>query len=264
VTCQNFDLSGQVGLQVINRTFWTEKGWFRAQLYNNTIAARLATNIPATDHSNEYNEYDFTLFANQNQQGIVVDGTNQGGCNLKLKGNMCQTTATSGAPTGNVAALSLIKTQGTSPESRWYGGSINMKLEFNQTAQFPTGTVAPYGIYSDGTGYVRETIGNILHSLTNSNLNGAEFTFQGLISGDPNLAQGWPSTAFPGYGNAWNNKGPAANVCITGGTVTSIVINGVTTGLTSGAFYVAANGTITVNGSGGAPTFHVAPASQGA
>jgi hypothetical protein len=196
VTCQNFDATSQVGCQIINRVSWTEKSWFRIEFYNNDTACRLTTNLGSSgDHSNEYNNYDFTLFANQNQQGIVVDGTNQGGCNLWLKGNMCQTTATSGPPSAGsyghpVAALSIINDAGiTDPAGhRWYFGSIWMKIEGNQTSQFPTGSVFPYGIYSDGVGYVRSCAGLISHSLTDSNINGAEFSFTGAIYGDTALA----------------------------------------------------------------------------
>jgi hypothetical protein len=188
VTCQNFDGAGQVGLQVINRVFWTEKSWFRAQLYNNATAAILTTAIPGSDISNEYNDYDFTIFCNQGQQGIVVDSSNQGGCNFKIKGNMCQTTATSGAPTGNIAALSVIKTLSASSQSRIYFSTIRMKVEGNPTPQYPTGSVFPYGVYSDGTGYVRQSSGHISHSLSNSDINGAEFTFSGSIFGDSTLA----------------------------------------------------------------------------
>jgi hypothetical protein len=203
VTCQNFDGAGQVGLQVINRVFWTEKSWFRAQLYNNATAAILTTAVPGSDISNEYNDYDFTIFCNQNQQGIVVDSSNQGGCNIKIKGNMCQTTATSGAPTGNIAALSIVKTLSASSEGRVYFGSIRMKVEGNSTPQFPTGSVFPYGVYSDGTGYVRQCSGHISHSLTNSVINGAEFSFSGSIFGDTTLAaaaSGVVACGAPGAG----------------------------------------------------------------
>jgi hypothetical protein len=57
-------------------------------------------------------------------------------------------------------------------------------VEGNPTPQYPTGSVFPYGVYSDGTGYVRQCSGHISHSLTNSLINGAEFTFSGSIFGD--------------------------------------------------------------------------------
>jgi hypothetical protein len=258
VTCQNFAGTGQVGLQIINRIFWTEKSWFRAQLYHNTTAAVLTT---AADPSHEYNEYELTIFCDQNQQGIVSDSVNNGGCRLTLRGNMCQTTATSGPPTGNVAALSIIKTYSGSSESRWYFGQIDMKVEGNQSSQYPTG-VLPYGLYSDGTGIIKQCSGFIGHSLTDSAWNGAEFSFTGGIAGDTNLSQLYPTAAggtsasqpaFPGFGVALQNTGPDQIVCIAGGGTTGIVINGIATGLTAGAFPVRAGASITVNGTGTPP-----------
>ncbi len=264
VTCQNFDGAGQVGLQIINRIFWTEKSWFRAQLYNNTTAAILTT-VVSSDHSNEYNEYEFDIFCNQNQQGIVNDSVNQGGSRITIRGNMCQTTATSGPPTGNIAALSILKTFSGSPQGRWYFGQIWMKIEGNQTAQYSTGTVFPYGLYSDGVGYVQQCMGFIGHSLTDSAWNGAEFSFTGGIAGDITLAQLAPtaaggtsgaSPAFPGFGVLLQNTGPDQLVCVSGGGTTGISINGQATGLTSGAFFVKAGGSITVNGAGASPTVY--------
>lgn len=51
---------------------------------------------------------------------------------------------------------------------------------------------------------------------------------------------------------SYNNNSVGVNQTITGGTVTAIAINGVTTGLTSGVFFVPAGGTVTV-------TYTVAP-----
>lgn len=272
VTCQNFDGSGQVGLQVINRVFWTEKGWFRAQLYNNATAAILTTAVPASDISNEFNSYDFVIFCNQDQQGIVVDSTNQGKADIRIKGNMCQTSnlTGSGAPTGNVAALSLIKTLSASNQSRWYFGTIIIGVEGNNTPQFPQPTppnnpIFPYAVYSDGTGYVKGCWAHIAHSVSDSVLNGAEFSCTGGFPGDPGLsglaptAAGGTSTsspAFPGFGTVMQNTGPDQLACVSGGGTTGISVNGQATGLTSGCFFVKAGGSLTVNGSGTAPTVY--------
>lgn len=51
---------------------------------------------------------------------------------------------------------------------------------------------------------------------------------------------------------AYNNNSVGVNQTISGGTVTAIAINGTTTGLTSGVFFVPAGGTVTV-------TYSVAP-----
>lgn len=211
VTCQNFDNVGQIGAHITNTFTWTEKAWFKMEFYNNTTQCYMTTRVPGSDWSHEYNRYDFTVFCNQNQQGIISDGVNQGGSQLWLKGNMCQTTSTGAIPTGNCAALSIINAAGVSNTSghRWYAGEIWMKIEFNQTIQYPTGTTPPYGLYSDGVGYISATAGHITHSLTNSKWNGAQFQFYGPINGDANLTP-----------TAYAVSGSASFLPLTGGTVT--------------------------------------------
>lgn len=276
VRVANFDTTGAIGVRFAQDVFWCEKWRFWLELLNNTTAMYMTTAIPGSDHSHEYNWFDINMFCNQNQQGIVVDGVNMGGSQLFLRGNMCQTTANSGAPTGNVAALSIVNTTGqNNGESRWYFGQIHIKVEFNQTAQFPTGSVAPYGIFMDGVARgIQQCAGFIGHSLTDSNLNGAEFSFFGGLAGDPNLSQAFPAApgsqntlapgvnpAVPASGTAQQNYGPNATVYVSGGTVSGISLQGIATGLTSGAFPVCAGGTITLNYTV-APSWVWTPAAQ--
>src|SRR5262249_50610516 len=156
---------------------------------------------------------------------------------------------------------SVVNASGASISSahRWYEGSFYIKCEANPGNG--SGTTYPYLMYSDGTGYVRLCSGAIYQSnLTNSVWNGAEFSFAGPI-GDPNLSTAWPSTALPATGVAWQNKGPNALVCVSGGTVSGISVNGAATGLTSGAFFVCASKTLTVNYTV-APTFNIVSAAE--
>jgi hypothetical protein len=277
VRVANFDTAGAIGIRFAQDQFWCEKWRFWVELLNNTTQFYQTTAIPGMDHSHEYNYYDVNMFCNQNQNGVVIDGVNMGGSQLFLRGNMCQTTATSGAPTGNVAALSIVNTTGANNgESRWYDGEIWYKVEFNNTPQFPTGSVAPYCLYMDGVARgIQQCTGFITNSnLTNSAINGAEFSFYGPISGDPNLAQAFPGApgsqstlapgtnpAVPATGTAQQNYGPNAQVFVTGGTVSGVSINGVPTGTTGGSYFVAAGGTITLNYTV-APTWTWVPAAQ--
>ncbi len=187
VTVQNFATGGTaIGCNIYNRKFWTEKSWFKIQHYNNDTACVMGTSGTG-DHSHEYNVYDFMLFANSDQQGIVVkDGLNQGGSQIYIKGNMALTSSSSGVPTGNVAMLTLKGNDGTGDASRWFFGQLWLKVEGNPGDG--TGTTYPYGIYSDGQGYIRQCAGFISHSLTGSNMNNAECSFSGSIAGDNNLA----------------------------------------------------------------------------
>src|SRR6516162_5300382 len=277
VRVANFDTTGAIGIRFAQDVFWCEKWRFWVELQNNTTAMYQTTAIPGSDHSHEYNYFDINMFANQNQQGIVIDGVNMGGSQLILRGNMCQTTATVLPPTGNVAALSIINTTGANnAESRWFEGQIYMKVEFNNTPQFPIGTIAPYVIFSDGVARgIQQCNGYLLASnLSNSNLNNAEFSFAGTIAADVNLAQAFPGApgsnstvnpgsnpAVPASGTIQQNYGPNAQVFVTGGTVSGVTINGIPTGMTSGAFYLAAGGSITLNYTV-APTWTWAPAAQ--
>ena len=260
---QNFSTAGAIGVRQINNLFWTEKnGPIVLRLSNNTTAMYITTALaPTGDHSSEYNTYYITQFCQANQQGVVVDGVNMGGSHMWLQGNMSLTSSSSGTPTGNVAALSIINAAGVTPADghRWYEGTFWIKCEANPGNG--SGTTYPYLMYSDGTGFVRMCSGAIYQSnLTNSNWNGAEFSFSGPI-GDANLSTAWPSTTLPASPGTWQNKGPNALACVSGGTVSAISVNGAATGLTSGAFYVCAGGTITVTYTV-APTFNVVSAAE--
>lgn len=83
---------------------------------------------------------------------------------------------------------------------------------------------------------------------------GSSWQFSGRLHGDANLfAALQPYTGNPVNGTTYTNNGPDAVVYATGGTVSSIVVNGTATGLTSGAFLLPTNATIQFNFSG-APT----------
>jgi hypothetical protein len=256
LTIVNFEASGSIGLNIINRVSWTEKGRFRAQLMNNATAAVLDT-TGGGDHSHEYNFYDFDIFCNEDQQGVVVNhGLNNGGCTLWLHGNMSLTSSSSGTPTNNVAALTLTGTDGSGDYSRFYFSEIVMKVEGNPGNG--TGNTYPYGIYlGSSNNAIQQCHGIITHSLTGSNLNNGEFSFRGQISGDSNLSLAY--TGAPGSGQtstspppvpasttAQQNYGPDQMVYVKGGTVSAITVNKVSTGQTSGAFLIPAGGIITL------------------
>ena len=257
LTIVNFSTPGSIALNIVNRVFWTEKGRFRAQLMNNATAAVLDTAVPAKDHSHEYNFYDFNIFCNEDQQGVVVaNGVNNGGCVLWLHGNMSLTSSTGGTPTGNVAALTVTGDDGSGDGSGFLASEIVMKVEGNRG--IGQGTTYPYGIlFGSGENSIKDCHGLIAHSLSTSNLNGGEFSFRGRISGDAGLALIYPGApgsgqtsssppAVPASGTALQNYGPDQTVYVSGGTVSGIAVNTVPTGKTSGTFFVPAGGVITL------------------
>jgi hypothetical protein len=199
LTVQNFDTANAIGFNLIKRLFWTEKCWFKCQSYNNTTAVVIGNNA-LTDVSQEYNFFDIIMFCNADQQGVVVSGgANLGGCEIKIRGNMSLSSSSSGTgvptvgPQGTpIAMISFIGT-GSQGGSRLYFGRLYTKVEGNPGNG--GGNVYPYGVYSDGNGYVRQCSGQVTHSLNGAGgtlgpgsvLNGAEFTFDGPVSGDPGL-----------------------------------------------------------------------------
>jgi hypothetical protein len=68
---------------------------------------------------------------------------------------------------------------------------------------------------------------------------------------------------MPASNTAQQNYGPDAMVYITGGDVSSVTVNSVTTGLTSGGFFVTAGGIISVQYSGATtPSWTWVPAAR--
>jgi hypothetical protein len=255
----NFHGSGAVGLNLINRLFWTEKGRFRVSLMNNSTAAVLSRKgIGAKSH--EYNFYDFNIFCNAGQQGIVAEGDiENGGCTLWLHGNMSSTKQASGRPANNVAALSVLGGSG------FYMAEIVMKVEGNPGGG--QGDVYPYAIYFDSASdSFHQCHGIITHSLTPSQLNGGEFTFRGFICGDPGLSLLYTASsgasvqtssaqpALPPSGTALQNYAPDAMVYVSGSDVTGVTVGPVDTGQTSGGFFLPAGGAISVAYAGSSGT----------
>jgi hypothetical protein len=238
---QNFGGSGAVGANIMNRVTWTEKCRFEIHSQYNSTAVVIGGTAGGQSH--EYCDYDVFMFAGQDQRGVVVqDGCSCSGCRFAIRGNMVQTSsATAGRPTNNVAALSVVG----STNSRIVYGDIYLKLEANRDPSLG-GSVFPWTYYSDGSGFVRECTGIMANvGLSSINVHGAEFSFNGPHSRTIEL----PSASFPGLGNVWTNLGPDSVVCVAGGTITGIQVNGIPTGLRSGQFFVNGGGTIRVSGS---------------
>jgi hypothetical protein len=251
----NFTTAGSIALNIINRVFWTEKGRFRAQLMNNATAAVLNTVASSGDVSHEYNFYDFNIFCNENQQGVVVENSiNNGGCTLWLHGNMTSTSSTSGTPTNNIAALTIGDGSDTDT-SGFYSSEIVMKVEGNPASD---GDTLPYAIYfGSSSNAIQQCHGIISHSLTDSSLNNGEFSFRGLINGDSGLSVAFPGApgsaqtsttqpAVPASETLQQNYGPDMMVYVSGGTVSKISVSSEPTGQTSGGFFVPAGGSITL------------------
>lgn len=258
VAIVNFDTVGAIGFNNINRVFWSEKGRYTIDLSNNSTNAVIGATQVAGSH--EYNEWDFFLFAQTLQQGIVLQqGAYCNHCYMRIIGNMANTSSSGATPTNNLACLSLISAAGQNFQTQLSNSRVDLMVEAN--GGNGSGSTPPYGIFSDGTAFMDGCFGIIHHSLTDSKLNGAKFTYRGRISGDFNLNTAWQSTAFPGLGVQWVNNGPDANVTIAGGNISAIKIRAQTTGATSGTFFVPASSNIEVDGLVVPSTWQVTPAS---
>jgi hypothetical protein len=274
VTVANFAGTGAVGLRVINRLFFTEYSDFRMKLINNTTAAVFDTNNANNDISQEYCNFDFCVWCQPGQQGLVLTttknggtGVNWGGVDLRFRGNM--SSQSSLAIAESLAFITLLN------GARMYQATLRGKVEGNNGTGTPGGSNYPYFLSSDGTGYMEGCGGHICHSLGNSNGNsnlaGAEFSFGGKMQGDPQLAQAFPNgtggtqtgqPSVPATTVAYPNTGPDFFVTVTaaaGGTCAVAVNNsGTVTIPASGTagFYVNAGGAIKLTyGAGNTPSW---------
>jgi hypothetical protein len=258
VTIVNFTASGCVAFNQFNRNNWTEKCRFRLSLMNNATAAVIGAQAGSA-LSHDYNEFDFYIFTNDGQNGIVIqDGSHLGGPFFRLHGNVGNWT-TSAA--GN-AALTV-----GSP-GKDDGSAITYAL-FHVNVEFDTGTGGSFQpatiLFSGPSNVITESSGQMrFNGGANSNAAPGAFQFKGLVSGDPVLTGStFSQPAVPSSTHSVPNNGPVpAMVYITGGQVSAVKINGVATGLTSGAFYLPLTATITlVYTTGNPPTWVWVPCS---
>jgi hypothetical protein len=275
VTIANYTAANSIGCQQINRVFWTEKAHVKLNLLN-SIQPFIITRTSAGDHSAEYNHYELYIFINTDAAGAtmyngvqVLGGMNLGGVDIEAHGNVSSLPAGWNLTTNPVALFSFVGNDGSGDWSRTYAARLKWKIE--QNPGVPNTGNYPYQIYmGSNNNAIKQTSGAISYTGGNSpngQANGGEFSFDGPILGDTylsNLSTGAPGSAttitsqpsFPGYGVIQQNYGPNAQVSVTGGGVTGVVISGQATGMATGTFFVQAGASITVNGAGANPTVY--------
>jgi hypothetical protein len=264
VLIKNFTGSGARGALFTNtllgsHAFYCEKSRFQVFCVNNTDNVYITAGSGSS--SWEYNIFDVSIIADQDQRGVVIDNASLGGCHVSIMGNFSGTSgsgtpvATTGPNTGvTIAMLSLVNTARI-----WNAGSLVAKVERSG------GTSPwPYTVFCDNSSNsgIQKVSGHITTGMGGFKMGGAECSFSGMIgNGDytGTLADIYPSTALPASGVAWVNGGPDALVRINGGTVTAVALNGVTIpGLTATQLVVPAATSLTVTYSS-APTMTVIP-----
>jgi len=246
VWVNNFTGTSAIGLSVCNRQFWTEK--FQARhvtLVNNTTAVQhWLSGVMA--QSQEYQDVEYYIWVVSNQNGIIVQGVHWNG-SMRVRGNVQK-----GA--GGNAVLTL-KADPSVPSA----GNAAMRGFFDISTEVNagTGTVNPASInFADGnqgpffgTGFLRFTGGQ-------TNAAAGQLQFRGMVIEGNNTIQAVTAPSpFPAPGATTTNMQNDANVYITGGTITQIQVNGITTGITATtgqvvSVFLPAGGTISVTYTG--------------
>lgn len=251
VMLKNFAGPGVIGFYQANRTDWSEKCRFRLTCINCTNC--VVVDSPAGNVSHEYNDWDLYLYMLPGQNGITwQNGAFQGGGRLFIRGN--HNPSAEGQPTGSVITVGGGPNDGRSDGqkqlwSQLYNVEFDVVLESNgNSTSNGTGSYGPNMVTLVGKNNSLAGFGQIVAQFDGwspSVLNGGAVKFTGRVHGDPGLTT-IVNTPVLAQGKLFTNSGDDAIVCVSGGSVDEITVNGVTTGLTSGTFYVCQNGTIQI------------------
>jgi len=231
---RHFNGAASIGAYLVNRNTFTEDSDFQIHLADCTQHIVLDAAGGLTSHM--YSNYDFTIFANTSQDGLVVQGGSQPSrCRFRLRGNF-----QSGAV--NTGAVIRITGAGSSiAQSFW---DLGVESDGNGAVGHQTFVTAAAGnTFTTQTGILAYLNPAGATAFSPASL-ADNWNFTGPIAGDATLSN--PATpAVPASGTTLTNHSNGAMVYITGGAVTGISIDGNPTGLTSGSFHVDANsGTI--------------------
>lgn len=244
ILVRHFNGAGSIGAWLVNRNTFTEMADFQLMLSDNT--ANVVMDVAGGLTSHMYSNYDFAIFANNNQDGLVVQGGSQPSrCNIRLRGNFQ-------SGTGNTGAVVRITGAGSSMAQ----GFWDLGVESDGS-----GAVGHTTFVTAAAGNTFTTMAGILAYLSPGGATAFSpasladnWNFQGIVAGDSNLSAP-AQPAVPASGTTLTNHANDATVYVTGGTVTGISIMGQSTGLTSGSFHVPGNnGTIKLTYSA-APTW---------
>lgn len=245
---------GAVGLNSNNQVTLTEKQHITRVTINNCTNCFQTVTTTGGSTSRMYSDIDLTFNTVSSQNGWVMarQGHLENG-ELRIRGNM--NAAASGT---NTASLIVV---GVAPGgSAQQAHSFNMKVDINIEAD-PTAsgalrpTTITFGTNADNT--LTTWRGRCQFSYANGWQQASGYTaipsgqwqFSGRLHGDSALSAGAAPYSVFALGTVYTNNGVDAQVIVTGGTVTSIVVGGITTGLTAGTFLVPMNQTIQINGS---------------
>jgi hypothetical protein len=277
---RNFTGTNGVGLHVDNNIWWTEKMRARHIVTSNCTTHVLMEKTGTGTNSLAYSEYDIHMYIASAtslpaQTGLVIQGgVNPYANRFWLTGNVEPGVSSTTIPT----FMSIIGTDGAaSPSaSKIQDSLIFIRAETSATTSFNPETVnfgitppsaPPWNIITNCFGemiFAGPTSGGWV---TSNAVAGNLFSFRGIISEEITtnpqvsalqVAQGTesvPTAPALSSGKTFTNTNTAnVQVIISGGTVQSIDItqdgSSVTTGLTSGTFFLPPGGQITVTYTG--------------
>lgn len=248
VWVNNFTGASAIGLYVVNRQFYTSEFVARdVILVNNTTAVEHGLASTTGDNSQEYQDVEYNIWAEPNQNGIINQGVTWNG-SMRVRGNFLKGTASGYA----VLTLQVDTTSGNNAGMKGFF-DISVEMDASGTNSVNPGTIV-FGDSSQGpfvgVGYLRFTAGH-------ANPAPGQLQFRGVVIDTSNTIQPITAPAFPASGpaNAITNAQNDANVYITGGTITQIQINGLTTGITATtgqvvSVFLPAGGTISATYTG--------------
>lgn len=242
---------GQVGAAALidNRKFWTENCKFEMHATQcNPSFVLDATGVGGTATGAHDNcEYDFDVAGAPNADGVVIrGGSNPYNSRFNIHGGI-ESSAT--PPGAQNYMLRVIGNDGSGGKSVITQCELNIRMESDGGLAHKPGM-----IYTDLSGNdINHCNGSLIYgtgSGTPSSIAG-KFVFTGVVFGDSVLQALAPSG--PGTIGSPNTNiyGPQM-LHISGGSVTGVLINGISTGRTSGGFVVPAGATYEIDG--GAPT----------
>lgn len=262
VTIQNFTSTGTttntqsnplgaVGLNVNNQVHLTEKLHVARTVINNCTNCFQTVNTTGNSTSHMYADIDITVNAQPHQNGWVVarQGHLENGI-FKMRGNFyCDS---------NPANCSVI----VMGQGNQAGHTFNVAIDINvESDNAGAGITQPhtitFGTNADNT--ISTWIGRVRFSNNFQPAVGlitgptANFQMSGRLTGDSTLAATSAPYSSLTSGTVYTNNGIDAIACVSGGTVTGILLNGVSAAnLISGPFLVPMNTTFQIN-------FSVAP-----
>jgi|SRR5215469_734176 len=229
--------SGGIAMWVDNTLFWTEDCIFDYHSQDTGVALQLDVHGGTNAHDNCIYHVNMGQIGANNQNGVnFINGANLYHTVWYLHGGI----RSSSTPTTSTL-LNFFPSSGTSIAHSFF--IIQMESD-GGAANKPTTMNLPAGCSING-GFMYADFMNSYNSATI----GGQFQVSGHINGDNTMANHVPASPGITLGTPFTNPQNDAVFCLTGGTVTAVLVNGVTTGQTSGPFIVTAGSTIQINGS---------------